>query len=484
MFKSLQLSKSVFQYGKRFFFAQLANLLFFLALGTFSFNCSHFSKDRVVDRTALKLAQKLSLLDPQKGFDGWLDFDINQFPILLFDKHSSRTYHIQNGRVIEVSNHELPKEFLNGSLTFDVAPFRDHEALVLFYNSETVDRNNLLELNLLYFTVHEGFHLFYQKNNKVFQQQPTHQSRGEFYPILEQPRYFRYEMFRALNRYLKTSDPRSLNAYSWWYFKWYENHREEVSSYTDRIEGSAQYYSNQAMTRIYNSETASKLKPAQHFKKVLMKGGDKYKWFALDKEAYLLGPLTGIILDRLQNKNWKKQVNEKDSPLLLLARMYRPRRQPIDPQLKEEYLLLSVKKMQEVDQNGVLDQTVSQLANPSTIRLVLSHGADTKLSSFSSNGSYRSFFEFKGLDGISITPLSSNMLIQSPGLKIELTDKSALVLSSKNPCSQQNGGTLFLFPPENVQIQDRQVKTLMAPFINHRALKILQRYGITWVCLN
>ncbi len=483
MIKSLRLTKSVFQYGKRFFFAKLT-LIFLLSAVAFAFaSCTHFSKNNS-NRTALTLAQKLSILDLQKGFDGWLGFDINQFPILIMDRVSLITHHIQNGKVSLISNDELPKESMQTTLDFDVTSFRGQEALILFYESKKENLDDSFDINLLYFALHEGFHIFYQKNKQVFQLQPANQSRGDFYPILEQPRYFRYEMFRSLTRYLETGDARALNAYSWWYFKWFKNHKEEVLSYTDRIEGSAQYYSNQALTKIYNRENQTQLTPFQHFKKVLMKGGDKYKWFALDKEAYLLGPLTGLILDKLPNKDWKKQVNLKDSPLFVLAQRYKPHKQPVDFKLKEEYLLMSVKRMQEIDQNGVLDKTVSSLATPSTVRLVLANGPEIKMSSFTTNGIYRSFFEFKDSKGIVIIPLTSHVQINTPNLEIKQSPESALILSQKNPCSPKDGGTLFLFPPEKVQIRERQVKTLVAPFINYKAQNILQRSGITWVCLN
>lgn len=483
MIKSLRLTKSVSQFGKRFFFAQLTPLIILSAMG-FSFaSCTHFSKSRT-DQTALALAHKLSMLDPQKGFDGWLDFDINQFPILILDRVSLKTHHVQNGKVVPISNDELPKELMQTSLNFDVTPFRGQDALILFYQSEKENLDYSFDINLLYLAVHEGFHIFYQKNKQVFQQQPANQSRGDFYPILEQPRYIRYEMFRSLIRYLETTDAKALNAYSWWYFKWFQNHKEEVLSYTDRIEGSAQYYSNQALTEIYNRENQTQLTPFQHFEKVLMRGGDKYKWFALDKEAYLLGPLTGVILDKVGSEDWKNQVNRKDSPLFLLARRYKPHKQPVDFKLKEEYLQMSIKRMQEIDQNGVLDNTVSSLAAPSTVRLVLANGPEVKMSGFTTNGIYRSFFEFKDSKGIVIIPLTSHVQIKTPNLEIKQAPQSALILSQKNPCSPQSGGTLFLFPPEKVQIKDRQVKTLMAPYINYKAQKILQRSGITWVCLN
>jgi hypothetical protein len=470
------LQRTAFSQRKRFFFISA-----FIVFNLCGCSLSPTPTDSTL-HLAQTLNQQLSLLDSKYGFKGWGSFRLGDHPILLVNLQSQDSYLLEKNQVRKVNYSQLPPGSEQQGAQFNITQWRGAPTLILFTGPDKTEEEQIRQL--LYLAVHEGFHAFYQDPNRGFVHKPSRISRGQIYPLLIHPRYYRYEMFLALTDYLTTQNKRHLNRLSGWYFKWVKNFPEEADNYTDRIEGSAQFYTNQALTFIHNHKNKSQVSEYDYFKEKLQKPLLTSKWLDLDREAYLIGPLSGLVLDHLQATGWQTKVDQGKSPLEVLAYRYKPYPTSDNNDTLNEFVQISVDKMQAIDQSGVLDSIIKNLSANQSIRVVLTHNADTNFSSFNTDGFYRSLFDFTGVKDVQMVALTSPLIINLHQNSLKIEPPQYWVMAQSTPCSSSSGGTILFYPTDQVIIGKHRIQTLSAPTINWKIRTVIRQDDTTWVCLN
>ena len=351
------------------------------------------------------------------------------------------------------------------------------------YSRRVIDRKNILVVNvdwanentwksLLDIIYHEGFHEFEQKG---WNREKLSKGRGSYYPLQVIPRYFRWEALQSLEAYLKSHSKKDLQIYSYWYFKWKTNFKEEYDNFTDLIEGSAQFYANAMTANLAQTATSHK----DHFYSTpLMKQNFSDK-FDLSFESYILGTLSSIILDQLNVKNWKASVEKGTSPLELLAKTHKPKRAKTNNVAQGRFLKASLREMEKIDKDGKLDNLISHLANPKIVKVAIPTNK-IKRSTFSTNGIYRSFFNYPGLTGVQFISLDEPHWVEGRGFKLKYNTHDYWITAQKTPC-QKGHSTLLLLDPSRISLT-KTTLTLNDRSFNQLSGETKKQNNVTWFC--
>ena len=301
---------------------------------------------------------------------------------------------------------------------------------------------------ILHTVLHEGFHAFVQLKKAGWKKHKKNQGRGTIYPILNLPRYYRWEMQQALLSYFETFNEENLQHYSYWYWKWRSQFLEEYRSYTDRLEGTTEYFSQAAMARIKKRDSSTR--DLINYYRQTKIGRMKFKEeFDLSSESYHLGPLVGFALDKVSKSDWQKKVYDGASPFDLLEKKFLRKKAKIRSKVQGEFLRLSVREMMKIDGDGKLQQIISDLANPTTHRLILPL-KESKTTSFAASNFFRPFFNFKNLKNVHVVALASPFSIIGKKWQWEFKNEDYWIRADKTPCTKENA-TILVFNKKSVK---------------------------------
>ncbi|MCC6137662.1 MAG: hypothetical protein IT287_03455 [Bdellovibrionaceae bacterium] len=361
----------------------------------------------------------------------WTGYDLKEFPVLFVSSQNKSAYLYQNGQAQQHSFDLLPKHLHTFPIPFAVESIEGRNTLVMLIDNLLSKPN---ESASSHFIVHESFHIFYQSNASHWSQKEGHQKKGLILPIDPKPRYYRWEMANSISSYLETGDVNKLKNFSSWYRKWEKQFSLEATSDADRTEGSAEYVAVAAGSYI-ESGAINPEDRHTYLKKV------RKEWFeknnlSFDDEAYLLGALAGLALDKLSTDGWKARVNSGESPLAILAKIHQPSFKKDDAQLLIEFKSLASKKMDSIDSDGTLVLFLNALSNKKMSFVAVDN---SKLSPFTF--SMQNAFRIKDPSSkngyINVSDISSPIHLLSTDKENKIMDinKPQLLLSfEKTPC--------------------------------------------------
>ncbi len=393
------------------------------------------------ESTVQKVADHLTFLKKKTSKDSlWSPHLFLDKSILFLSEKNQVLYLIKKGSFEELDYKAFKSKLPHVFSSFDFKDFQAEKILII-----NLDKNQTLSVEeLTALILHESFHFYIQTKELGWEMHQSTQLRGDLYPLQSIPRYFRIEMYRSLMRYLETDQKKqSLESFSYWYQKWKHSFPEEFQNYTDRVEGSAEYFSNQYLTILNNKVSAKTQSPFEYHKSQHSESDLKTE-LSLTVESYRLGVLSGIILDSI-NKSWKDKVNKGQSSLEYLASLYQPKKQPTNNTLQKELLHISIQKMQKLDKEGVLDQVIKKLSQTQTKLLVIPM-KNINVSGFTTSGIYRSFFNFKILKDLQFAPLLTPLTVSSKDWLIKIDKGKVWVTASQHPCRPNALATVIPLP--------------------------------------
>ncbi len=411
------------------------------------------SKQEAYDTTILQTAKILSALykAPRRP---WPQFNLLNHPILFVSFEEETLKRFIKSELQDLKFENWKSKIPRTKVDFDSQEIDGRRYLILHLDNV----EELSSAKLVTIAIHEGFHNFGQIEWK---QQKQSEGRGNIYPFKAIPRYYRWEMKTHLLNYFKSKKKGELQKYAYWYYKWKTNFPEEYNNYTDRFEGTAQYYTNAMMT-IYNSQRKkAKVSPLEVFQNNKATNQSFRKMFNLSYESYVLGTLTGILLDEMFSQGWQKTAMLGPSSLELLARNFQPIRDSIEHKEQNEFVAASLREMRKVDGDGNLDRIISDLASPNKLKVVIP-SKGLQFSSFSTEGVYRSFFNFPGIKDVEMIGLASTHTIRGRGFALEFKPKSYWVTAQQTPCGKKHS-TILVFDKDTAKIIGNQIE-LPAPY--------------------
>lgn len=419
---------------------QLHSFVLVLLLAT---GCATSKKQKGVVQVQ-DVVEELKLL---KDVTPWLDYKFTEHPFLFVSKKRRTAHRLQEGQLTLLDYYDWKKTLGWSESPFDFVEHQNQKYLVI-----NLDAKESVE-STLRTALHEGFHWFYQDEVRGWKtDSKLSAARGDFYPLLSRPRYFRWVMMDELFNYLESGQELHLRAFSWWFLEWEEQFPEEAKNNVDRVEGSTQYYTTNMMVTLSNKKSGKN--KAIYKDPFLARNFDK-RSFSVDSESYVIGTLAGLALDKLKIESWQKQVNKGESALQILASSIEPKVQKLNPALQKEFLDLSVEKMNELDRNGQLDQTIAGFANRKVIKVALSLKS-YKGGAFSVKAMYRPFFKFANVDGITMVQLHNAHKKTFENSKIQFEAGDVYVMANKNPCGKP--AAILLLSPKRTTFENGRIK--------------------------
>ncbi len=445
---------------------------FFTILCCSFFLVSCASKEKSLNASVEKTAKNLILLYKDSNRP-WPTYNLMDYPILFVSFKEKVAKRLIRNELQSLEWSQWKNKIPKTKIGFDTQKIDDQQYLILHLDNYS----NPSPEDLMTVIVHEGFHVFFQQEWK---KQKNAEGRGDIYPLQAIPRYYRWEMKKNLVNHLHFKDPKSLQKYSYWFYKWKNNFKEEYENYTDRFEGTAQFYTNDMMTLFYNNHSSSKLEPYEFFRKKSETSPSFQQRFSLSHESYVLGTLTGILLNQ-GGTNWQQSVRLGSSPMELLAQRFKPLRDKVDNAAQTEFLRASIREMHKIDADGKLDKIISDLANPKVLKVVVP-SAGLQFSSFSTQGVYRSFFDFPGIKEVQMIELASPHTFSSPSFEFSFQPGEHWVTAKKTPCSNDHA-TLLLSNLKIINLSNTSLRfnNVSKNGVFHGRLKT--ENGTQWFCV-
>ncbi len=402
----------------------------------------------------------------------WPHFNLLNYPIIFISFKEKIAQRFIKGDLQDLNFKRWHKLIPSSRIGFDTLKIESTKYLILHVDNF----KDLSPMKLTETAIHEGFHYFAQDE---WRQQKQETGRGDIYPLQAVPRYYRWEMRESLIHFLNSKNKQSLQRFSYWYFKWKTNFKEEYENYTDRIEGTAQYYTNHLMAGLNKALGFQPQDEFEVFKNNIATNQSFQEMFSLSYESYVLGTLSGMILDRLGAAGWQKTTRLGPSPLELLARRYKPLRDNVNNEVQTEFLRASVREMEKIDKDGQIDKIISGLASAGVLKAFIpSQGK--QFSSFSIKGVYRSFFNYPGVKNVELIKLSSSHVISGPKMSFKFLPGDFWITAQQTPCSKKHG-TILLFEKENVELQNKRLSVKANSLQFKGSLKNHQ--GTQWFCI-
>lgn len=249
----------------------------------------------------------------------WNGFDLKKYPIIMVSQKNETAFLYVNGKTQKWPYKSVPEDLRTRSFSYTKRKINNIHNMFVSLD----DPRLLSDVDpIIHLIVHEAFHIFYQADHKLWKPNLyEHFQRGQEWPIKAHPRYYRWMMLQELLDYTETSNPEHLKKYSSWYFLWSKSYPQEFHSFLDRHEGSAQYVSIVALRNLTAKNTGPK-GCVEIYKNRYPSSFEKYN-MDFESEAYLLGALTGCILNSLQSTAWQEEINTGISSQHLLARLYK-----------------------------------------------------------------------------------------------------------------------------------------------------------------
>jgi hypothetical protein len=323
----------------------------------------------------------------------------------------------------------------------------------------------------------QGFQLFEQSQ---WDQGHYRQPRGQVYPVQAIPRYYRWEMQKNLQLFIKNQSTKNLRHFSYWYNKWKATGKDEYLSETDRMAGSAEYYMVEMMTRVLNQNTPESLSPIAYFKQLKQLHLPLYDKLSHAYEAAVLGAMSGLILQRRRRAGWQRRITQGVSPLELLANEQAPLTEVIDQISQSRFLRATVEKMKELDPKGDLDRIIRHLANPKIVKAAVPL-LGLKPHSFSSSATYRSFFDYPGVKGVVMHKLNSDFRLLNDDFYHQFEPGEYWVTAQQTPCGN-SPATVLIYLPENVVLSSTKM-TIKKPRTRHYEGGLVKTGPDLWFCM-
>ena len=438
--------------------------------------CATTRKD-MVSKTD-QVTQNLEGLYSGKVPLAWGKKSLLDYPILFISFKHKYIERFYKGERQLLNFMKWEKEIPTSGTSFGLFKKDKTNHLVIYLDNDSKNNTD----NTTHTILHEGFHFFVQSDKKKWKQLEGNPNRGTLYPLEAIPRYYRWEMYKSLESYLESPGKEKLRGFSWWFNRWKVNFPDEYKNFTDRIEGSAQYYSNAMMTRLHNLKRTKLRSEFENFKAYFISKTDPKKRFRLDFESYLIGPLASMVLDQLKVSKWKNKVEKGASPLQLLAKKNKPKRQKINNIVQNEFLQVSIKEMQKIDKEGKLDRIISLLANPKTHRVVVDN-KNLQFTSFAAKGMFKPSFNFQDTGDLQFIALSSPHKVSGLNIDINYKKGDHWIMLSGSPCLKKGSTTLLLYESKNLNFKNGYVQTQTRPLI-HAPVKRIKKNKANWYCVD
>lgn len=376
----------------------------------------------------------------------WDQCHLDKEPILFVSHKDNQVSLFRNSQLSKLNPTLWLPKIPTNPIEFLAAEIDGQKYLILFVDKFTEEESSLKMTTMV---LHEGFHSFCQQS---WDRQFQGQSRGNIYPIQTVPRYYRWEMYDSLLSYLeKGRKLKDLRHFSYWYQKWQKNFPEEAKNYTDRVEGSAEFYTTLMVARLKSHLQKKTVSPLE----VLLDRPSLSQVFDLSYESYVLGSLAGLILDHKNVKNWQKSVAKGSSPLQILSQQQKPLRKNVNNVKQTELLKISVEKMQAIDSDGKLDRVISGLASQKMVRVSIPLKI-LKPRGFAASAMYQSFFDFPGVKNVQLTKLKSDLPLIGPGFQYTIPNSAIWIMAEKSPCDPSSSA-LLLFDPDQVVMTKKEL---------------------------
>lgn len=413
--------------------------------------------------------------------DLWNDFDLRRHPILFISNKDKEAYLYSNAKIAEYDYSELPPELKKIPIIFTADKIKDKTTLVIFLDGFADTEKNL---SLISFTIHEAYHLYYQnKDNKSWTIKATASNqRGTLLPFVAEARYLRWEMAQSLSAFLESCDDADLARFSGFYYKWKKDYPYESNSHVDRTEGSAEYVTFAALDKISN-----KVRTVEKTYEMLK--DSREKWFTgeelqFDSEAYLLGVLSGLVFDKVDQMGWKNKVDGGVSNLELLASSYKSNKAvQMNPLKLKEFETLVMAKMNKIDKDGQIAIFLNNVKQKKLNYIALAGGL-AKPYSFNPDGMYQIAHPIghKGyVDLIDVAnPLSVQSVKDTPLLRMPPHLQMIMGYTACDP-SSTNNYTVWpidkkMFNKDEL-LKSNDIQLSVKP-------RVVKHNGATWLCID
>lgn len=435
--------------------------------------CASFQKENHMEKEIWRTQQ---LIEKSQNLT-WPPFDLREYNFWLVSNEYQLLKQFKNGKITSLSYYQFKQQIPQIPFMHQLIELNNEKILLINVDHPSVQKKNEIAQNLL----NKGFFTFYQNNSSLWQQSLTAPT-PILYPFLERPRLYRRLMLSALKDFLHTKDKKHLQAFSWWYHKWAKEFPIEALSSTDRYAGSAQYYT---FKQLHSNAPSSKDAFSFYKSREFSKENFNEEFFDLLNESQFLGFLSGLILDELEKnpKNWKKLVASGLSPLEVLAKKSKAKKQILQPSQQREYLHISVRKMHQLQQNEQLDQSIKSLANFKNIKVILNEKNFLKEAPLIKD-QYHSFFNFIGMTDIKLHTLNSVVKLKSSLVTFNLDSTSIWISAYKTPCHNSSNSTVLTFSASAITENKDGTLTIDGQHILKNQFKKKKYRHNTFYCLN
>jgi len=289
----------------------------------------------------------------------WPGLDWSTTGILLISREARQVWYISAKTTAPdtMSLSALPKE-AGGLDDFKIFPFRGKTVLAL--NLDKYQRDEVTLPGAV--AVHELFHRIGQANWKL-----AASKRGDFYPLLAQPRIDRGMLLSEMQTYAG-GDTLALPRAAFWYDKWKTDAPEEIQYTTDAREGTAKYVERLTVERTRAGGCAGDVSAgvAQWIRS--QNANDLH---GLDGEGYTIGAVAGFLLDRAKTP-WKEAMKNGATPLELLMNGAERQSGPEDFDLHT--VITARIDAANVEIGHLADPFAAQLKNPDYYRVIIPDG--------------------------------------------------------------------------------------------------------------
>lgn len=423
-------------------------------------------------------------LNALSGKEVWMGFNLQSHPVIIITQKDQMAFRYLNGKVQKWKYELIPDDLKTRKFSFVNRKIEDIDTMLfnLDANSPSPD-----EIKAIATIIHEGFHFFFQTDKNLWKtnQNETMQRGGEW-PIKSKPRYYRWKMLQSLLSYYEQESDEHLKQYSAWYFKWMEAYPNQFRSYLDRHEGSAQYVMVKSLAHHSKEATVrgcvnviEKFYPSTMHKASMDLGG----------ESYILGAITGCILDSLKNSLWQKEVEAGKSSQQVLAEVYKSNTKVIGDKTElKEFEILADDKMKEMDDDGTIHDFVNkyqaQKLNFISINITKLQRLD-----FSARGFYLVDDIYNKGESISfIKMLSPSDLQSTDGSAILRTEKPNPTLQfHSNPCvdKKSSGSTHWVYSVDKIHFAGHRLKAEFKDITLYKdPTSVKNKNGALWLCFN
>lgn len=299
---------------------------------------------------------------------------------------------------------------------------------------------------------------------------PARKPRHFVYPLLTQPRYYRWKMIELLREYQKKPDQLNLNHFTYWYNKWKNEFPEE-------------YKEEKVSKRSLLVLLKQTLKPNKHLKQdvkdFLSLEHPSPSRFQASFEAEFLAPLAFNIIEANSIATRDEIMNQQTTLLDLLAKSSTEKKvKTLDFKIQNKILRNSVMVMEDLDPEGKIDVIIRQLADPQTAKLVIDHN---KSHHPPYHSLYQSYFNFPGVKGVKIFELVDDSFVSTPQGQLELSKELHWVTATQTPCQHKGESTLFLFDKKEFNYSNGVLSAKIPRRFEVKARKVKKGHTL-WFC--